>query len=148
MCVGVVCCRRDAASYVGRFDEMLFPDTRLVPSAGVEDPFLYQDVSGVFHAVFHNQIQDDDERLCGAHAYSTDGISWTFTGTAWGNTVHFDDGSSYAFSRRERPHFIFGDPGSPTTITHLSTGVQYGPHAPISVDGEDATFTLLQPVRA
>ena len=46
--------------------------------------------NGVYHAVFHNQIEADDQRLCGGHAYSVDGVDWTFTGTSWGNTVEFE----------------------------------------------------------
>ena len=79
-----------------------------VDYAGLEDPFLYRDRRGIFHAVFHNQIEDDDQRLCGGHAFSEDGKKWTFTGTAWSNRVPFDDGTHYAFSRRERspPHYL------------------------------------------
>jgi len=140
---------RDPASYVGRWTELLFPDTRVVPSAGLEDPFVYRDGKGIFHAVFHNQIEADDERLCGGHAYSTDGISnWTFSGTAWSNKVHFDDGTEYSFSRRERPHLVFGDVAAPHRITALTTGVQYGVGSPVFASGQDACTTLLQPVAA
>lgn len=120
-----------------------------MPPSGVEDPFLYLDDDEVFHAIFHNQIEYDDERLCGAHAFSADGVSWEFGGTAWGNRVEFLGGSSvasYAFSRRERPHFVFGDPRAPRRITALTTGVQYGPGSPLARPGEDACYTLLQPV--
>ena len=53
---------------------------------------------------------------------------------------------TYYFSRRERPHLVFGDPSDPHKVTGLTTGVQYGPHSPISVPGEDACYTLFQPV--
>lgn len=138
---------RDPESYVGSWNEMLFPNTTIMDDAGVEDPHVYMDAQGIFHAVFHNQIEKDDERLCGGHAFSEDGLTWTFTGTAWSNVVHFTDGSSYPFSRRERPHVIFGDPANPFTITHLSTGVQYGEGSPVYSDGEDACYTPVQPVR-
>ena len=59
---------------------MLFPNTTLLPADGVEDPFVYVDSDGVFHAVFHNQLEDDDERLCGGHAFSEDGVAWMYTG--------------------------------------------------------------------
>ena len=29
--------------HAGRWETMLFPDTRIMPNAGVEDPFLYID---------------------------------------------------------------------------------------------------------
>ena len=44
--------------HAGRWETMLFPDTRIMPNAGVEDPFLYIDQhTKVLHAVFHNQIE-------------------------------------------------------------------------------------------
>jgi hypothetical protein len=170
---------RNASSYTGRWRTMLFPNTTVVPDAGLEDPMLYTDARGVYHAVFHNQIEQDDEKLCGGHAFSVDGLQWTFTGTAWGSTVQFaaqgavgSDGQqkggnhsgasdgvwesnsgmggrpaySYSFSRRERPHLVFGDLQDPFRITALTTGVQYGAGSPIAKDGQDACFTLLQPV--
>ena len=148
---------RDPASYVAHWNTTLFPDA----TWGPEDPMVYVDVNGVYHAVFHNQFANDDQRLCGGHAWSLDGWQWTLTGTAWGNTVVFldevagessvGDGSnvktsSYSFSRRERPHLVFADPTDPFTITALTSGVQFGAHSPISVSGEDACYTLLQPV--
>ena len=126
---------------------MLFPNTTVLPADGVEDPFVYVDEDGVFHAVFHNQIENDDERLSGGHAFSVDGIAWTFTGTSWSNKVAFADGSgAYTFSRRERPHLVFGDAAHPHRITALTTGVQYGAGSPVYAKGQDACFTLLQPV--
>merc|ERR1712146_752833 len=105
--------------------------------------------NGVFHAVFHNQIEADDEKLCGGHAYSVDGITWTFTGTSWGNRVEFAQGSElgvYEFSRRERPHMVFGDPLDPFKITGMTSGVQYGEGSPVYRVGQDACYTLFQPV--
>lgn len=142
---------REPSSYLCRWDEMLFPDTKILDDAGVEDPHVYFDAQGVFHAVFHNQIEKDDERLCGGHAFSVNSLNWTFTGTAWNNTVTYVDESDeltyYPFSRRERPHVIFGDAAQPFKITHLSTGVQYGEGSPIYADGQDACYTVVQPVR-
>ena len=134
---------RDAASYVGRWQQMLFPDTKLVNFAGVEDPFVWRDpVLGAFHAVFHSQIENNDQRLCGGHAFSQDGERWTFTGTAWSNRVRFTTGAEYRFTRRERPSLLFDAQGA---ITALSTGVQLKGRKYVA--GEDACYTLLQPVR-
>ena len=136
---------RDTSSYVGRWTQLLFPNTSVVDFAGVEDPYVWRDArTGVLHAVFHSQIEGDDERLCGAHAFSKDGVAWAFGGTAWSNRVRFADGADYRFSRRERPHLVLGANG---TIEALTTAVQYGAHAPVYVAGEDASYTLLQPVR-
>ena len=113
---------------------------------GVQDPFVYTDREGVFHAVFHNQLLGDNERVCGGHAFSLNGIDWTYTGTAWGSTVEFEDGTNYTYSRRERPHLIFDDALDPHVITGLTTGVMYGPAAPTFLPGQDACYTLYQPV--
>merc|ERR1719506_1107816 len=50
---------KDPSSYTGRWRTMLFPNTTILPSSGVEDPFVYVDRAGIFHAVFHNQEEDD-----------------------------------------------------------------------------------------
>ena len=83
------------------------------------------------------------------NAFSEDGLRWTFTGTSWSNRVRLVDAATrrpytYRFSRRERPHLLFDARG---TIQALTTGVQFGAHSPLYVAGEDACYTLLQPVR-
>ena len=74
-------------------------------------------------------------------------MRWTYGGTAWSNAVPLldDEGAArtYRFSRRERPHLVLGADGA---ITALSTGVQYGRGSPVAQPGEDACYTLLQPV--
>ena len=59
---------KEPATYTGRWNEPLFTNLTVVPDAGVEDPFLYFDANGVYHAVFHNQIEQDDQRLCGGQS--------------------------------------------------------------------------------
>ena len=127
-------------------------DGNLFPSlthGGLEDPDIYLDLNGRMHALFHAEPgtgEDDGLTVTtgvrsGAHAWSEDGgHTWTLTGIAFNSTVAFEDGSVTVFSRRERPHLVFGDPGRPHTPTHLSTSVQYG--------GQygDATYTLIQPL--
>ena len=159
---------RRPATYAARFDggnlahDLLFPlsHRRNVTQFGLEDQFLYRDAAGVFHALFHQQIEYDDQRICGGHAWSEDGLSWTYGGTAYSNRVEFvDDGGgegggkgparwSVAYRRRERPHLVFGDPAAPFRPTHLVNGVQYEPGwfaGPTKWLG-DATFTLVQPI--
>ena len=43
-------------------------------------------------------------------------------------------------------HLIFANKSDPFRITGISTGVQYGSGSPIAIAGEDACFTLVQPV--
>ena len=76
------------------------------------------------------------------------GITWTYGGTAYSNSVNFTDGTSVIYRRRERPHLIFGDPAQPYRPTHLVSSVQYEPGwfaGPTKWLG-DASFTLVQPI--
>ena len=118
-----------------QYGPILFPE--LVPLL-TEDPFVYLDCNGGYHAIFHNMSPNGDSRLCGGHAYSLDGLNWVYNGMIYNNTIIFNDGSNITYSRRERPHFIFDNDGC--TPIALTTGVDYG--------GQygDATFTFLQPI--
>ena len=102
-----------------------------------EDPFVWES-DGHFHALFHAMDPGDDQTYCGGHAFSEDGLSWTYSGIAFSNLVNFTDGSSFAFSRRERPHLLFAPDKTPIA---LSNGVQYG--GPFG----DAVFTLVQNIQ-
>lgn len=122
---------RNASSYVYHADQPLF---QLPAKTTIEDGSVYLDDRGRFHAIFHSGLN-------GIHTFSADGVTWTFGGVAWNNTVVFEDGGQYAFHRRERPHFVFADPSAPRRITALTTAVSYGE------DGDsDACYTLYQPV--
>lgn len=129
---------RDASSYVFH-EKLLFPR---LSSMGAEDPHVYLDGNRRFHAVFHNMDPCHGypcPGVSGGHAYSRNGLDWTYTGVAYSATpVRFDDGTSFNFSRQERPHVIQDALGR---ITHLTTGVQYGG------EHRDAVYTLLQPVQ-
>ena len=114
------------------------PEGPPLADANVEDPYIWREGDGVFHAIVH--AMDADARFCGGHAWSEDGRSWTYTGFAWGNAANYTDGSWQVFSRRERPHLLFDGDGAGAAPIALSTGVQYGER--------DAVFTLVQPLRA
>ena len=78
----------------------------------VEDPFLYRDVRGAFHALFHGGKQGGDFVAAGAHAFSTDGHDWVFSAkAAYTTTVNTSDGQAHTFTRRERPHLLFAGGG-------------------------------------
>lgn len=145
----------DTAGYVQHKDE-LFPD---LGPAGTEDQFLYVDKNGVFHSVFHHMYGYDSRYhwwllALGGHAYSLDGKEWTYTGIAWGdpfdakrgNVVEYDDGTTFRFTRRERPHLILDDEGNPT---HLITAAQYGTGTDPGTTGDngDASYTLVQEIK-
>ncbi|CAH1787739.1 unnamed protein product [Owenia fusiformis] len=115
--------------------EELWP---FLPAPGTEDPFVYIDKRGNFHAIFHNKYPSNVQESVGGHAFSPDGINWQYGGRAFGNKVQFTDGTEFEFTRRERPHFVFDKDG--VTPLALTSGAQYGGKY------NDACYTLLQPV--
>ena len=114
---------------------------QLPDDSNVEDPMVWIDAKGRLHAVFHNMEPNTGEvAYCGVHAFSESGEAWTSGGWAFGANVNFTDGSSFTFSRRERPHLLFNGDGS---LRALSNGVQYG-----GGGQGDGIFTLVQPILA
>lgn len=88
----------------------------------------------------------------GGHAFSRDGVAWTYTGVAWGNSTaqgydaRFADGSSYHYTRLERPFVVLGSDGDPA---YLVNAAQYGSsQSATAANGGDAAYTLIQPVAA
>lgn len=107
----------DQLPYTYNASQFLFPDFN---THGIEDPFVYLQPATKtapytsYHAVFH------DHSTFGGHAFSSDGVTWTYSTTVpFGNKVTYDDGSSVLLQRRERPHLIFNEHGE---ITHLTSG--------------------------
>ena len=133
---------KNASTYVFRSDA-LFPE---LGTRGSEDPALYLDAHGRFHALFHNMDPCPDypcPEVAGGHAFSADGVVWIYTGVAYNSTGYYTDGTRFSFGRRERPHPVMAADGY--TIVALTTGVNY---ADKSTAHGDATFTFLQPVAA
>ena len=125
----------------------------------VEDPYVWRDAAGVLHALAHAFSP-----FYGVHAFvrpadvpanwsdPTAALRWTVGGAAYGNQVEFagaggggGGGGRFAFSRRERPHLIWAKGGFGRSPIALSNGVEYGARA--NTPGEDAIFTLVQPLR-
>lgn len=67
----------DPDTYVFRNEDLLFGHGK--NPGGLEDMFLWADARGHYHAVFHVMFDCD---TCTGHAFSSDGISWTYTGTS------------------------------------------------------------------
>ena len=119
---------------------------------GVEDPYIWRDGRGVYHALAHAFTP-----FYGAHGYvrpedvptnwsdPSTPMKWTISGGAYSNNVSFTDGSSYAFSRRERPHLVWAAGQQGKVPVALTNGVEYGAHA--NTANQDATFTLSQPIK-
>eukprot|EP01065_Artemidia_motanka_P004617 TRINITY_DN121_c0_g1_i3.p1 TRINITY_DN121_c0_g1~~TRINITY_DN121_c0_g1_i3.p1 ORF type:complete len:409 (+),score=155.10 TRINITY_DN121_c0_g1_i3:61-1227(+) len=95
-----------------------------------EDPYLYVDRRGNWHALSHRYDFRDgypanpngtDPTLISGHIFSTDGRSWTFSDVQpYNNWVDYTDGTRQHFATMERPHLVFNDAGD---ITHLINGV-------------------------
>ena len=99
----------------------------VAPSNGTgshEDPFLFQDQRGHYHAVTHNQAQGNlcgNRTLgstCGAHLFSRDSYAWSISRTpVYTHEVVMEGGETRALQTRQRPQIIF-DPktGQPTIL--------------------------------
>ena len=89
---------------------------------GGEDPFLWVDARGRWHALFH-WINHD----CGGHAWSADGLAWSDVASAFDGPrpVVGADGAVYNVTYvSERPKLLFADDGA--TPTHLYAGSSKG----------------------
>ena len=136
------------------------------------DPFIWVDGRGVYHALAHafdpffgrtsppcaQPLSRCQRRfVSGVHAFvrpedvPTDwrdpnvAMRWTVSGVAYTNLIHFNDGHNQTFSRRERPHLVWGPEGPRGAPIALSNGVDFGAHA--NTPFEDGVFTLVQPIR-
>lgn len=146
-------------------------------SCNAEDPFIWLDSDGHYHALlhslanpgssiaggkgggFHCDAQSGHGCDVGIHAYSKDGLGWTFSTTvAFNTTVQYTDGSSSVLARRERPQIVFVD-GEPAYLTNGATHNAPPPSAPPPAHGlgpgrmdappvqGDHSFTLIVPIQ-
>ena len=104
----------------------LTPPPGRSPFGAYEDGFLYIDERGNWHALFHVWSNDKNISSCvgttvSAHAFSADGVVWSFTPTQpYGATVALASGGNLQLSTRERPKIGFDSNGRPA---YLYTGV-------------------------
>ncbi|KAF2819800.1 hypothetical protein CC86DRAFT_449825 [Ophiobolus disseminans] len=110
-----------------------------------EDPFVWRDKRGHWHALAHWMIDIVEKNgtkypRVGAHMYArTLEGEWTFKlQEAFNSTVTFTDGSVETFNRRERPKLFFSDDGELTPL-YLVSGVQ-------ALGSTTTSYTLIQPV--
>ena len=112
-------------------------------SPSVEDPFVWQDRRGNFHALFHKFT--DETPNCGGHAYSQNGMDWILTNEpAYQTTIATADGAEHPFTRRERPHLLFDDKTGQIPIVLYTTLTQWSTSG--ANDGHDKAFTFAQPI--
>ena len=126
-----------------------------------EDPHLWVDRRGAWHMLAHVYPvpkADDDaaaaaddaaplpyNAIVAGHAFSADGVAWTLADAPpYDATVTRADGSVLTYGTRERPFLLLSDDGARRPLA-LYTAVTR-PGTDKTVAGEDASFTLVQPV--
>ena len=93
---------------------------------------IFRDKRGNFHILGHWFKNSK-----GGHAFSRDGLHWTFAGDAYDGELEWDDGTHDSLGRRERPQVLVikGEPAV------LFTGVSID-----RLGGMKHTFTLAQAI--
>ena len=90
-----------------------------------------------WHAIFHSDVEEACGGAGGGHAWSRDGVSWTFSKfNAFCNEVDLTNGTTVMMRQRERPHLLTDERGWPT---HLTSGAGW-------LGDCDRTFTFVQPI--
>jgi len=139
---------RDPSTYVQHNQNL--PDGVSLP----EDPFLWQDLHGIFHSLHHEYPWPN-----GPHAFSEDGFTWRKAesekgtrGLAYGPVVNFSDSNTiYSAGCRERPSLIFGRNSIPIALVNGFTpnpsDVGKAPSGSCRYSGVDYSYTLVQPLQ-
>ena len=106
--------------------------------------FVFDDINGNYHLLFHNEIPDPghDQYFAGAHAFSKDGYNWVYGGYAYDTNISFigDDDEYYILHSRERPHLVMDKDG--VTPLALINGVLVANNT----YNNDRSITFLQPI--
>ena len=126
---------KDPATYKYSKEDLLFGKSK--NPGGVEDMFMWVDGRGHYHCVYHQMYSCE---TCTAHAFSEDGIEWTYTGTAAVALTEYTDGTKEDYGHSERPHVLFDETG--TKLIALTNGVKIQ-----GLSNDDQSFTLLRPLK-
>jgi len=115
-----------------------------VVEVGSEDPHLFRDPAGNFHAIFHHNNYKSWPLAQGTHAFSRDGMDWVYSSVfAYTGIIEQTDGTTVVWNRRERPHVVLNETtGHPMMLT---TGV--GNAVDGWTMGQDWTWTHMQRIR-
>jgi hypothetical protein len=102
------------------------PEPPAGPDTWCEDPYLYRDARGNWHALFHavnlKVLTDCGSSPVSSHAFSRDLQTWKTLATyvqPFSSVVALADGSARTLASVERPKFFFNAQGQPT---HLFNG--------------------------
>ena len=126
------------------------------PIGNYEDPQIYVDKRGHFHAFYHVYRTDLPPTSCidstvSAHSFSVDGFNWNFSAVQpFSTQVPLTGGSITTVATRERPKPFFDSQGR---MTHIVNGVCGSPSCTDSKTGcvdckyNHWDYTLIQPLR-
>ena len=105
-----------------------------------EDPFMWRDPRGRWHALLHKMFDPPGRSpipspgWSGGHIYSRDGLTWSHVQRCYSTNVTLEGGGLLVTKRRERPKLIFNEAGVPT---HLTNGVE---------TAHGGTYTMIAPL--
>jgi hypothetical protein len=144
---------KENSTYVFEHDDLLFEG--LPYPGGVEDPFLYKDRDGNYHALFHLLYNDRSldpacvgrgTKLLGGHAFSPagDGRNWTFTGVAFDGNISYVDGVDLVCNG-DRPKLLFDKDGVTPLALTTAAGERPWSSSVGNLDADQA-YTLLRPL--
>eukprot|EP00039_Didymoeca_costata_P016025 m.279947 g.279947 ORF g.279947 m.279947 type:complete len:381 (-) comp16323_c11_seq86:228-1370(-) len=125
-----------APSFKGPYEFVFDHPVFVNESFNEEDPCIYQDQRGHFHALFH---------FTHGHAWSRDGINWSWGGgkAAWTSTVKESDGSLRTLKDSERPR-VWVDPT--TKLPSLLFIASGGDSQPTAVGKGEKGFNVVQKI--
>lgn len=135
-----------APSYNGPYKQIYTAtwNTSDYSKSWAEDPFIWRDKRGHWHALAHWMIDITESNKkyprVGAHMFARNLTGpWTFKlQEAFNSTIDFSDGSVETFNRRERPKLFFSNDGEVTPL-YMVNGVQ-------RLGSTTESYTLIQPV--
>ena len=133
-----------------------------------QDPFLWQDPSGHWHALSHTYTHQPagpgKQNSISGHLFARhlEGPWHVSPDEPYNNIVRFADNTSQTFSTMERPKLMFDKDGNPTHITNGVSPVYpcdsckgFGDAPKLGgccwckvTPGQDWTYTLMQPIGA
>ncbi|CEL00422.1 hypothetical protein ASPCAL00024 [Aspergillus calidoustus] len=131
----------------GEYEQVYTPtwNTSEWSSTWTEDPFLWRDKRGNWHALVHwmiDLVEHDGQKFprVGAHVFARELTGpWHFKQQeAFNSTVYFEDGTVQTLKRRERAKIFFSDDGEMTPL-YLINGVQ-------EMDQGSLSSTFIQPI--
>jgi len=124
-----------APSFKGPYELVLNRPIFVNESFNEEDPFLWMDHRGHFHALFH---------FTRGHAWSQDGVNWSWGGgkAAWTTQIRMADGEVQALKDTERPRLWINPKTRRPELLFVASGGDRQPSTP----GDPASFLVVQPI--